>query len=208
MSGRGQKTNPYAQAYDWFQQESSKHELSVIHEDGLYRHLRMQTPGTGVWSWDIITWPGYLATVGDVANGYLFSRDADMIEFFTRPVYARNYYSDGSPQIDFRYWREKICGPARKSIYEWDRDKFLAHAREHISNPIYERSSEEQEDLLFSAGLVESQEEAYQWIFDHVVDYDEWDMNEFDLHFLFTCYAIDATVERYNALSKDKPLSA
>jgi hypothetical protein len=33
--------NPYAQAYAGFREQTANHELSVLHDDGLYRHLRM-----------------------------------------------------------------------------------------------------------------------------------------------------------------------
>ena len=55
-----------------------------------------------------MTWPGYLAVVGDIANGYVFSRIADMLDFFDSA--RRDRYSDGCPVIDLRYWAEKLCG--------------------------------------------------------------------------------------------------
>lgn len=58
-------TNPYAHAYADFLRETAEHQLVVPHDDGLYRHLRIQKPGTRMWSWDITTWPGHLATSGE-----------------------------------------------------------------------------------------------------------------------------------------------
>lgn len=77
-------TNPYAHAYADFLSETAEHQLVVLHDDGLYCHLRIQKPGTRMWSWDITTWPGHLATSGDIADGYMFTREPDMIQFFAR----------------------------------------------------------------------------------------------------------------------------
>ncbi|MCX4573236.1 MULTISPECIES: hypothetical protein [unclassified Streptomyces] len=52
-------TNPYAHAYADFLRETAEHQLVVLHDDGLYRHLRIQKPGTRIWSWDITTWQSH-----------------------------------------------------------------------------------------------------------------------------------------------------
>lgn len=43
-----------------FIRDTSSHQLEVIREDGLYRHLRFSRPNTRAYSFDIVTWPGYL----------------------------------------------------------------------------------------------------------------------------------------------------
>ncbi|WP_344748917.1 hypothetical protein [Kribbella aluminosa] len=102
--------NPYAQTYLNFLNYTAGHELTVVHDDGLYRHLRMRDPQMGgIWSWDVVTWPGHLATSGDLASGFVFARIEDMLDFFNRAGH-RSHYSDGAPSIDFAYWAEKIVG--------------------------------------------------------------------------------------------------
>ncbi|MEU7320918.1 hypothetical protein AB0465_14030 [Streptomyces griseoviridis] len=125
-------TTPYAHAHADFLRETAEHHLVVLHDDALYRHLRIQKPGTRMWSWDITTWPGYLATSGDIADGSMFTREPDMIQFFARNDSQQNYYSDGAPSIDVRYWAEKLCGGRSCEVKKYDSDVFLQLAREHL----------------------------------------------------------------------------
>lgn len=53
----------------------------MLHEDGIYRHIRFRQPGTMCMHFDLITWPGYLCYTGDMGT-YVFTRLADMFEFF------------------------------------------------------------------------------------------------------------------------------
>lgn len=125
-------SNPYAQAYADFLEQAKDHRLVVLHMDGLYRHLRVQAPGTRMWSWDINTWPGYLASSGDIADGLVFTRLDDMIDFFDITGGSRDYYSDGAPSIDVRYWAEKLCGGRSHDVKSYDSDRFLKLVREHL----------------------------------------------------------------------------
>lgn len=81
-----------------FYEMTKDHRLTIKHEDGLYRHLRMSSPGSvRCWSFDVITWPGYLTITGDACDTYTFSRNDDMIrEFF------------GHKDVNLDYWTEKL----------------------------------------------------------------------------------------------------
>lgn len=125
--------NPYASTYKSFLDQTLDHELTeVLRDDGLYRHLRIQEPGTRMWSWDITTWPGHLATSGDIADGFMFTRTSDMLNFFSLPARNLDYFSDGAPCIDFRYWAEKLCGGRSHDVREYRREIFLRQVREHL----------------------------------------------------------------------------
>lgn len=95
--------------HEHFVEATAEHTLTVIKDDGVYRHLRVGKPGTGIWSWSIVTWPGHLAITGDVAEGYVFARVTDMLDFF------RSGSRDGR-SIDFRYWAEKVLGRSRNDL--------------------------------------------------------------------------------------------
>src|ERR1039457_99476 len=86
-------------ARERFERDTAEHEMTVIHDDGLYRHLRFQKPGSWIYGYDIVTWPGYLAITGD-AGEYMFARLPDMFEFFA-----------GNDRINPQYWAEKLRGP-------------------------------------------------------------------------------------------------
>lgn len=125
-SNTGQKpTNPYAEAYASFLEQTKNHKLTILHDDGLYRHLRVQAPGTRMWGWDVTTWPGHLATSGDIADGYMFTREPDMLAFFASAGKVSDYFSDGAPSIDVRYWAEKLCGGRANDVRRYDEKAFL-----------------------------------------------------------------------------------
>lgn len=75
----------------------SKHRLTILRDDGLYRHWRCQAPGTYVYGFDVITWPGHLCVAGDI-GAWVFSRIEDMVEFF----------EGDNGRVNLSYWSEKL----------------------------------------------------------------------------------------------------
>lgn len=130
----GAPKNPYADEYRRFVEQTKDHVLTILHEDGLYRHLRMHDPRQGsMWSWQVSTIPWFLSTLGDIADGYSFSREEDMLDFFSYAGKNRRYYSDGAPSIDFRYWAEKLRGGRHSmDVKRYSAEDFLQQVREHL----------------------------------------------------------------------------
>ena len=64
-----------------FLRDVAEHEMIVVRDDGVHRHIRFKKPGTSCMHFDLITWPGYLCYTGDMGT-YVFSRLTDMFEFF------------------------------------------------------------------------------------------------------------------------------
>jgi hypothetical protein len=108
-----------------FENDTTDHQMTVLHDDGLYRHLRFKKSGTGMYWFDIVTWPGALTINGDMGT-YTFSRDSDMFEFFR----AGSRYG-----INPDYWAEKIrCGQSasRDHVKEYSEDAFREHVAHHL----------------------------------------------------------------------------
>ncbi|WP_431790622.1 hypothetical protein [Kocuria palustris] len=134
--------------YTHFCKNTENHRLRILHDDGLYRHLRMQSDNekgqpTAIWYWDIITWPGSLAIRGDVADGYIFTRDPDMLEFFS--LHPDRYHDD-APKIDMHYWAQKLAHEHRSTATVYDPEVFLASVHDALSN-----DSMDSEDLMDTA---------------------------------------------------------
>jgi hypothetical protein len=79
------------------------HEMSVLHEDGLYRHLRFSNQSESPFSrypFELITWPYNLV----VKAGWTFHFDIDatpdMFDLFRRTAF--------SGEINPGYWAEKV----------------------------------------------------------------------------------------------------
>ena len=64
-----------------FLKDVSDHQLELLRDDGLYRHLRFAKPGSIMMSFELVTWPGYLCFCGDMRD-FLFTRIPDMFNFF------------------------------------------------------------------------------------------------------------------------------
>ena len=64
-----------------FLNDVKDHQMTIVRDDNIGRHLRFSKPGTSCMSFDLITWPGYLCCTGDMGT-YVFKRLPDMFEFF------------------------------------------------------------------------------------------------------------------------------
>lgn len=190
--------NPYADAWQQFQTNTKDHELTILHEDGLYRHLRMAAPGSYLWSWTIVTWPGYLAIAGDIGDGHTFSRLPDMVEFFEDSQYGT--YPDGAPRINPGYWAEKLGRIQRGTEKKYSPDKFVRRVREALADHDGPINTHTVLDDAWDASADEH--EAREWALEHadVLGQDffwEVDLSDFDHHYLLACYAIAETIRHY-----------
>lgn len=107
------------QVAERFERNTIEHELTVLRDDGLYRHLRCKPPGTYIYGFDVVTWPGYLAIVGD-AGDFVFSRIRDMFEFF----------ENDSGRINPHYWAQKLQAPRQAGSEAYSADKYQQAVRD------------------------------------------------------------------------------
>ena len=66
---------------DVFLKDVAHHSMVVVRDDGVHRHLIFSNNGSFIYRFEIITWPGYLAYVGDMGS-FVFTRIEDMFSFF------------------------------------------------------------------------------------------------------------------------------
>lgn len=82
-----------------FLQTVAAHQMTVLKDDGLYRHLRFQHPQHNITdAFELITIPDRLMLDGDHGT-VVFSRLPDMFQFFR---------SETLEQLPVDYWSEKI----------------------------------------------------------------------------------------------------
>ena len=115
----------WAEARRQFEREVTEHEMEILHDDGVYRHIRFKKPGTGIWHWDLITWPGHLATAGDVADGYQFARVFDMFDFF--------HTIEEPYRINPSYWWQKMPSTLRDGAKKFLTAKFEQAVRDRVA---------------------------------------------------------------------------
>ncbi|MFE9432913.1 hypothetical protein [Streptomyces sp. NPDC006640] len=85
-----------------FARETVGHEMVVLHDDGIYRHLVFRERSHGYYWYELITTPGQLVFSGD-GNSYVFRRTTDMFQFFRSGIWR-----DGTHNINPGYWSEKL----------------------------------------------------------------------------------------------------
>lgn len=180
----------YPRQYEQLLRETAGHQMQILHRDGLYRHLRFARPGTRLWHWDLITWPGSLAIRGDIGEGLIFTRATDMLGFFDH----------GQPDghIDPGYWAGKLDLGCR-AVREFSAERFAAWAAEQTHGPNAVIGPDELHDEALDAltadaaiGLCDAADIA--WDGD---DPERW--MDFRYHYILATHAILWGAKRYHA---------
>lgn len=190
------RTQAEKDAAERFKNDTANHEMNVLHDDGLYRHLRFKAPEHGFYWFDIVTWPGSLAIRGDM-DGYMFTRLTDMFEFFR------------GKGINPGYWAEKLEG-GRDSAMSYDQDSFERQVKQYVAEAIREgdaprgigaevtRDIFEWGDITHEAGARKELVDFKfgDWTFGETW---EWNFRSYDWSFLWICHAIVWGIDQYDA---------
>lgn len=198
----------YKQIAERFARESAKHELTILHDDGLYRHLKFKQAGDSAYWFDLVTAPGVLLFRGD-GESFAFSRLTDMFEFF------RSNPDRNTMRISPDYWAEKLTS-SRDAAKEYSREKFdeyvadlLKDAEEnwpgvtaawaYETDDSFEYNLDDEEsarqalsDFRFA---VKGRDSAFQF-----EDTWEADFKDFDWWYLWACHAIVWGIARYDTV--------
>lgn len=172
-----------------FPSEIATHRMTVIRDDGIYRHLRFRRPDTNCYSFDILTWPGYLAYVGDMGD-YVFQRTEDMFEFFRHD------------RINPGYWAEKIQAACQSGVREYSEDM----AREWVRQSVKESSASDEikataDDIAYDEGA----DNVYRQLRDHEHSEDlfygwsEASFKDYTWNYIWCCLALVWAIKQYDA---------
>lgn len=200
------------QALASFTAAVTRHKLTPLRDDGLYRHLRFRGIRSAYW-FDIITWPGNLAFTGDMGS-YLFGRvtDEDMLAFFRGKTINPGYWSE----------KAKAADPG-SGIRRHSADVFLQRIAE-------EAAAHEQDFPGLTAAVQaavpgdwfvnpESEHDARQFLNDfeyrapggddapvfRFADTWEWDLTDYGFHYLWCCHAIVWGISQYDKVTTGAP---
>jgi hypothetical protein len=204
---------PVEQSHARFAREVATHQLEVLRDDELYRHLRFQRPDTSMYWFDLITWPGVLTISGD-CGCYVFSRTRDMFEFF-RPSGARGGFSDPRWGINPDYWSEKLRAPTPDAVEVYSHDLFKLRvaqwleeqceqlddaAQVRLREAVREQITEDPDGVTqYRDGAIRA---LHEFRHEGIEIYEPWDwsLREYDWSFLWCCWAIVWGIEQYDAL--------
>lgn len=182
-----------------------KHEMEVLLDNGVYRHLRFKAPDTGNQHFHLVTFPGRLVYCGDMGS-YLFERTTDMFGFFRRPDHG----------INLSYWAEKVDATDR---CDGTKEFSLDRAKEIVTEIVKEQaeyldaSKKAKVDEELALLLDEIDMDAHDLgdvmrvandFNSDVIDgdwfSDLWDYStqEYTYRFQWACYAIAWGIEQYD----------
>ena len=173
-----------------FPDDVASHKMTVIREDGLYRHLRFAKPGTCDMSFDILTWPGYLCFCGDMGD-YLFARVPDMLGFFR------------GEKINPSYWAEKVRAQDKASgIEEYSEAKARAWVQAQMDDGEASADVRERADMIdYSNGEARLYDsiESVEWSgFD---GHWEASFKDYTYRYIWCCLALVWAVKEYDEQS-------
>lgn len=190
----------------------ASHQLKIVRDDGLHRHLEFRKPGTYCYGFDIITWPGWLCYCGDMGT-FVFSRLPDMFEFF-RGRDARGD-GDGRLHINLGYWAEKCRAGDRgrgDGIKEYSPERFETVVRERLDDMQADPALREdvERDVIACAhdGEYSAIDAAMRFERDGECvfpDFYERDVREYTFHFVWCCYALVWAIEKYDTWKAEQP---
>jgi hypothetical protein len=183
-----------------FPNDVAKHEMTVLRDDGVDRHLRFKRPDSGIYWFDVITWGGRLYIGGDCGT-YVFARLDDMFEFFR------------GHEINPQYWAEKVQAADKNSGVEKFSDEVFKETLKHcVENHVESEGwSDKQHKALWSA--VEDRVFGYDtdehtlWRAAEAFEQDGfrftdlWDYGRqtaYDYHYLWCLNAIVWAINRYD----------
>jgi hypothetical protein len=193
-----------------FLKDISSHQMTVLLDNGLYRHIRFIRPNTSCMYFDLITAPGLLLYRGDMGC-YEFERIPDMFDFFRSD---REYYQKQGKKvpINIGYWAEKLQSVSTfgEGYREYSQELFNEEIEEWVqsfveSNPEVDEDKLRQEvdDEVLSMGEFEceARHAADDFRFnDREVfsDFFEVRLTRPTYHYTWACYAISWGIEQYD----------
>lgn len=175
-----------------FLKSVEKHEMRIIQDAGIYRHIRYSEPGTFIEHFELITWPGNLCISGDMGT-YVFCRVDDMFTFFRSKDMA----------INPGYWHEKMVSESRfVGAERFSRDVFEDIVRREFRTACHENyipldaRKDVWLDLLSSVLCAETEQDAHQYASSFesngfsFSDFWEHDLKEYTYQFIWCLRAI------------------
>lgn len=187
-----------------FLKDVAEHRMAVLRDDGVYRHLRFANPRSSNMSFEVVTWPDYLAYAGDMGS-YVFSRLKDMFQFFRTP---ENYRSSegGVLAINPCYWGEKLqahdhadgykkysADLFRKSILDIlaDEDSISPELREAVEDDVLCHADDGEDAARRAADEFKHGKVQFH-------DFWEVDLQEHTGRYLWCCYALTWGITQYD----------
>ena len=178
-----------------------KHKMTILRNDGLYRHIEFRGEH-GYHHWfELVTWPNGLLIRGDMET-WVFSRIEDMFDFFR---------GDG---INPHYWREKLqC--AREEAQEFNADAFRTEVLGRLNgwdltpDQLKDVVSDLHDEVLEPLEDYANEYKAYELLYNFSSNGVSFDCEVptgkvYSYHYIWCCYAIQWGIAQYDKGSESK----
>ena len=205
-------------AYAAFTSDIRDHQMTVLRDDGLYRHLKFNATEHSWNCWfELVTWPGALCVRGDHGT-YVFQCTDDMFGFFR-----------ATDTINPSYWGEKCVAQdktspvdghsstrfeesVRRHVDDWidysyldeeDAAEAIADLRRQVCDEVIAESEHREtavaavEEFRWAWRPAGSSRPKYHFQFDDWYDHITFD--DYDYHFLWCLYAVLWGIRVYDA---------
>jgi hypothetical protein len=187
-----------------FLKNVAQHELTIVKDDGVHRHIRLSKPQSSDRHFDIVTYPNYLVYSGDMGC-YVFSRLTDMFRFF------RN--DDADWGVNLFYWEEKIQSADRDKVKSFSFDLFKKNVIEYGIDDDHDNAEAAKAWLLGELEYTEEDEfGSVEFIrnFDgdnefniSFEDFWERDNTEYTSRYIWCCHAIVWAIRQYDLVKSE-----
>lgn len=182
-----------------FLKDVANHQMTVIRDDGVHRHLKFRRPGTYCMGFDLVTWPGYLCYSGDMGC-FVFQRLEDMFEFFrSRPPGKTGLH------INLSYWGEKVQAESRYGGFEkFSEDLFRSAVTEYLDDAEASPELRQEVEEEVMSRICDGEHAACQAVYDfehegfRFQDFFERNFQEYTYHFVWCCYALAWGIQQYD----------
>jgi len=182
-----------------FDKDIKTHVMTIIRDDGLYRHIQFRRPGSSTYHYEILTWPGFLCICGDMGTS-VFRRTEDMFTLFR------------SERINPGYWGEKLQSIGTFTGYKkFSAEVFKEQIKSHFEDWEIEPENikaevwADIEDKVLNAHDGEPylayeavQEYKSEYGYRFVDFFDGGACDEFTYHYIWILYAIVEGIRQYD----------
>lgn len=190
-----------------FLKDIGKHEMSIMRDEKLLRHIRFKQPNTSNMCFEIVTWPEYLCYTGDMGT-FVFSRLPDMFDFFRadKDKQASAEKRGQTLYVNHDYWADKLKAvDCYDGVKKYSSEKFKEHVRQRLKERMASKAlcKAVKEDVLSCAddGEQAARRATNDFKFENnyiFSDFWECDCTEYTYRYLWCCFALAWGIGQYD----------
>lgn len=193
----------YDRAVHFFPSDVAEHEMTVLMNEGIYRHLRFAVPDDSHLAFEVVTAPNILIFFGDMGS-FAFNRHKDNFHLF------RGQKTDGM----YGYWAEKLQAVDKgEGYHKWSQREFEESVYGYVDED-WEFEDDEQKEKVradVKVRVIDAAEEngynayatavEYKSEFGHeLTDFFDCNMMEYTYRYVWCCLAIVWAIDRFDEL--------